>query len=267
MSKPLIIANWKCNPTTQTEAKRLLNSVRKGIKNVKNVEVVICPPFLYLSLLLGSSTFAQTRRSYGGSSVAFGVGGQDCFWEEKGAFTGEVSPLMLKNLGCKFVIIGHSERRRYLKETDEMINRKLKAVLSRKLKPILCIGETRKERGQGKTQTILKNQLKKALSKISAFNIQNSKLAIAYEPVWAIGTGKACSPREAKKSLGVIKKVISKIYNKKLAKTIKILYGGSVNGKNAASYIFEANFQGLLVGGASLDPREFVILVKAVSRS
>ncbi len=252
--KPLIVANWKMNPQSLTEAKQLFNSLKKGIKNVKNVEVVICPPFLYLSQL-------QT------TNYKPHLGAQDVFWEEKGAFTGEISPKMLKDSGCKYVIIGHSERRRYLKETDEMINKKLKVTLKRKLSPILCIGETRKERGQGKTQTILKNQLKKALSKISAFNIQNSKLAIAYEPVWAIGTGKACSPREAKKSLDVIKKVISKIYDKKLAKTIKILYGGSVNGKNAASYIFEANFQGLLVGGASLDPREFVILVKAVSRS
>lgn len=253
MNKTLIVANWKMNPQSLAKAKLLFNSVSRGLKGIKDTEIVICPPFPYLSQL-------PTTR------YKLHLGSQDIFWEEKGAFTGEISPQMLKNLGCKYVIIGHSERRKYFKETDEMINRKLKAVIEAKLNPILCIGETQKEKKQGKTQKILKKQLQKALHQTTNYKLQAASLVVAYEPIWAIGTGKACLPAEAKKANIFIRKTIFQIYNQKIAKNTKILYGGSVNSKNAKPYIFEADFQGLLVGGASLNAKEFIQIVKIASR-
>jgi triosephosphate isomerase len=244
--KILIVANWKCNPTTLAEAKLLFESVKRGIKNLKNVEVVICPPFIYLSNLLTPKPYTLLYPK---------LGAQDCFWEEKGAFTGEISPLMLKNLGCEYIIIGHSERRK-LGETDEMINKKLKSALKAKLKPILCIGETLEERKKGKTFIVLKNQLKKALINSSTHQLIN--LILAYEPVWAIGTGKPCGISEAKEA---------NLFIKKIVKNIPLLYGGSINSKIAKDYIQEANFQGLLVGSASLNPKEFIKIIKSVARS
>lgn len=210
--KPLIVANWKCNPPTLTEAKRLFNSVKQGVKDVKNIEVVICPPFVYLP-------------------VSKANGAQDCFWEEKGAYTGEVSPKMLKDLGVEYVIIGHSERRKYQKETDEIIEKKLKATLAAGLKPILCIDKI--------------SQLPK--------NIKGGFI-VAYEPLFAIGTGKACSPERAEKMRLAIKKKVK----------VPVLYGGSVNSQNAKDYIEKTGFQGLLVGGASLNAEEFVKIVKGI---
>lgn len=212
--KPLIVANWKMNPETLFEAKKLFSLVKKGIKNVKNAKVVICPPFVYLPILITN-------------------GSQDCFWEEKGAYTGEISAKMLKNLGCQYVIIGHSERRRYQKETDEMINKKLKAVLKEKLKPILCIDKI--------------SQIPKDIK---------GNLILAYEPVFAIGTGKPCSIKMARKMKISIRK--------NLKKNMPVLYGGSVNSQNAKNYIKKAGFQGLLVGGASLNPKEFLKIVKSI---
>jgi len=255
--RPLIIANWKMNPQTLAEAKRLFNSIKKGIKNIKNVEVVICPPFVYLPIL-GASAFAK---GYG----VISFGSQDCSWEQKGAYTGEVSPKMLKDLGCQYVILGHSERRIYLGETDEMINKKIKLVLKTKLNPVLCIGETEEERNQGRIQEVLKNQLISVLLGISKSIIQNSKFSIAYEPIWAIGTGKACEVNEAQTMGLFIRKIVAQLYGSLVSKKVQILYGGSINSKNALSYINEARMQGLLVGGASLDHKEFIKLVKNVS--
>jgi len=251
--KPLIVANWKCNPTTLQEAKRLFNSVKEEMRNLKNSEVVICPPFVYLSNI-----------QYLKSNIKLGA--QDCFWEGKGAFTGEISPLMLKNLGCEYVIVGHSERRK-LGETDEMINKKIKAALSAKLKPILCIGETGEERKQGKTFKVLKNQLKNDLKYLISNIYYLKSLIIAYEPLWAIGTGNPCEPKEAKKVYLFLRKILAPYqacFGAGLKK-IPILYGGSVNSENATSYIHEANFQGLLVGGASLKAEEFIKMVRIVS--
>ena len=249
--KPLIVANWKCNPTTLQEAKRLFNSVKEEMRNLKNSEVVICPPFVYLSNI-----------QYLKSNIKLGA--QDCFWEGKGAFTGEISPLMLKNLGCEYVIVGHSERRK-LGETDEMINKKIKAALKVKLKPILCIGETLEEKNTGLTRVKLNSQIKKGLQKISKKEIQD--IIIAYEPLWAIGTGNPCEPKEAKKVYLFLRKILAPYqacFGAGLKK-IPILYGGSVNSENATSYIHEANFQGLLVGGASLKAEEFIKMVRIVS--
>lgn len=227
--KPLIVANWKMNPQTLAEAKRLFDSVKKGVKDFKNAEVVICPPFLCISNL--KSQISNIK-----------LGAQDCFWEEKGAFTGEVSPPMLKNLGCQYVIIGHSERRRYFKETDEIINKKIKAALKVNLRPILCIEK--------------KSQIKNALRGIAKKDLK--KIILAYEPVWAIGTGKACGIPEARK----INLSIRKIFKRNI-----LLYGGSVNSQNARNFIKKAKFQGFLIGGASLVPKEFIKIVKNVSRA
>jgi len=242
--KPLIVANWKCNPTTLKGAKLLFGSVKRGVKGIKNVEVVICPPFLYISNI-------ELRTS----NIKLGT--QDCFWERKGAFTGEISPPMLKDIGCEYVIVGHSERRE-LGETDEMINKKIKAALKSKLKPILCIGETEKERKSGRTFQILKVQLKDDLKNLTPKTYNLKPLIVAYEPVWAIGTGSSCQPAVAKKTL---------LFLRKFLKGNPILYGGSVNSKNAASYIKEANFNGLLVGSASLKAEEFVQIIKNVIQS
>jgi triosephosphate isomerase len=236
MNKSLIIANWKCNPLTAKDAETLFDSVKKGIKNTKNVEVIICPPFVYLGSLSGLT-----------------MGAQDCFWEEKGPFTGEVSATMLKELGCKYIIVGHSERRKYFNETDETVNKKVKAVLNEKLTPILCVGETEEERKRGEAEKRVKSQITAALKDCSG------DFVLAYEPVWAIGTGNSCGIEDARQMSLFIRKVFSETG---ISSAIKILYGGSVNSANAAGYIKEAGFQGLLVGGASLVAEEFIRLVK-----
>jgi len=251
--KPLIVANWKMNPLNLAQAKRLFNSVKRGLKNIKKAEVVICPPFVFIS------NFQNL------SSNNLKLGAQNLFWEEIGAYTGEISGAMLKNIKCQYVIVGHSERRRYFGENEEMINKKLKAALELKLFPILCVGETQNEREKGETESILKKQIEGALKKISRQKIEKLKLFIAYEPVWAIGTGKPCDFEEAQKMGLVIKKIISKIYNSiNFAQKIPILYGGSVNSRNGIGYIKEAGLQGLLVGGASLNAKEFVNLIRKI---
>src|SRR4030042_847476 len=232
MSKSIVVANWKMNPQSFAEAKQLFNSVKKGIKGIKNAEIVICPPFVYLNRLKTGD-------------YKLHLGSQDLFWEEKGAFTGEISPSMLKDLSCHYVILGHSERRRYFLENDEMINKKIKAAILAKLNAIFCIGETQTEKEQVLTKKILSRQIRKGLKEVSKKEVK--KIIIAYEPVWAIGTGMACLPSEVGKVSELIRRVITQIYTKKIAKNIKILYGGSGNSQNAVPYIFEANFHGLLV--------------------
>lgn len=218
--KPLIVANWKMNLTSLVEARRIFYSIKQGSKNVKGVKVVICPPFQYLSFIKS--------------------GAQNLFYEERGAYTGEISPLMLKDMGVKYVIVGHSERRKYFRETDEMINKKLKAALKTGLKPILCVDKI--------------SQIKKYLKGISKKELKN--LVLAYEPLFAIGTGKPCSIERARKMNFSIKKI--------LGKRMLVLYGGSVNSQNARGFIKEAGFHGLLVGGVSLRPKEFVDIIKRV---
>ncbi|MBU2539887.1 triose-phosphate isomerase [Patescibacteria group bacterium] len=259
--KSLIVANWKCNPTTLKEAKGLFDSVKKallrqrlrtgeGIKNIKNVEVVLCPPFIYLS-------------SFKFQVSSFKLGAQNCFWEEKGAYTGEISPLMIKNLGIEYVIVGHSERRKYFRETDEEINKKIKKALSVGLKIILCVGETTEEKEQGKKQQVLIAQIEKALDRIPRDEMKN--ISVAYEPVWAIGTGNNCSTDETMKSIISIRQIITRLYNRETADKVRIIYGGSVNGENSGSYLKESLANGLLVGGASLKPEEFIKIVRSAT--
>ncbi len=250
--KLLIIANWKMNPQSLQEAKRIFDSIKRGVRNIKNVEVVICPPFIFMP-------------SVGRQTPNVKIGAQNVFWEEKGAYTGEISPEMLKNSGCQYVIVGHSERRKYFTETDEIVNKKLKKIIETKLIPVLCIGETQEERNKVKTETILKRQIELVLKEVSGLKFQASRLCIAYEPIWAIGTGKPCDVEEAQKIGLLIRKIISKLYSRPISQKLRILYGGSVNSKNAAGYIKEARLQGLLVGGASLKAKEFIKIVRVVS--
>lgn len=229
--KSLIVANWKMNPVTIKEAEELFNSVKRGVKDIRNAETVICPPFIYLPLLKGLT-----------------LGAQDCYWEEKGAYTGEVSVAMLKEMGCKYVIIGHSEKRKYFNETDEIVNRKVKTTLETGLIPIVCIGETEGEREMDKTEAVLEKEIKQGLDGVDV-----SKIVIAYEPIWAVGTGNPCDVEEAQRMKEIIQKMVSK--------DSKILYGGSTKANNTEGYLKQAGFNGLLVGGASLDPKEFIKIV------
>jgi triosephosphate isomerase len=245
--KPLIVANWKMNPSSWKEAKQLFNSLKRGLRNIKKAEVVVCPPFPYLSIITNKLSFIK-------------LGAQDCFWQEKGAFTGEVSPLMLKDLGAKYVILGHSERRQIIGETDEQIAKKIVEVLKFNLRPILCVGESAKEREKGETFHILEREIREGLKKVPKSQIE--KVVIAYEPIWAIGTGKPCSPDDALTATLFARKIISQIFSKKAARNIRVLYGGSVNSKNAKDYLKEEGINGLLVGGASLKPKEFLKIVK-----
>ena len=248
--KLLVIANWKMNPLTEKEVKRLFASIKKRLKGRKNIEIVICPPFPYLSII--NNLLSSIK-----------LGAQDCFWKDKGPYTGEVSPQMLKNIGCKYVIVGHSERRETFKETDEMVNIKIKEILKAKLQPIFCIGETEEEKKAGKTFHVLEREIKKGLDKISKKEIE--KVIIAYEPIWAIGTEKACEENEVMTVALFIKKLVSRLYNKKVADNIRIIYGGSVDSKNASDYLRESKMQGLLVGGASLNSKEFIKIIKSLN--
>jgi len=236
-----IVGNWKCNPETAAEAKKILNGYAKGIKKSAKVKTVVCPPFCYLGLV---------KEILKGAAA---VGGQDCHWEAKGASTGEVSAPQLAGMGCGYVILGHSERRQKFGETNELINKKVKAALAAGLTPIFCCGETREERIDGKITDIAEIQIKEGLKDV---DLNTAPVIIAYEPVWAIGTGTACSPQEAQ----VVHQFMINITNEK----IPLLYGGSVNSQNAVSYLQDAGYNGLLVGGASLDSKEFEGIVEAV---
>lgn len=242
--KSLIVANWKLNPINQKETKTLFEKIKRGTKNIKNTEVVVCPPFVYLSLLKGLT-----------------LGAQNVYFEEKGAFTGEVSALMLADFKINYVIIGHSERRKYFNETDEQINKKIKKSLSVKLKPILCIGETAEERDSNRRAEVLERQITEDLKGVKKEEIKN--IVIAYEPVWAIGTGNNCSVDETMGSILFIRKIISKLYKREIADNLRIIYGGSVKSENSGSYIKSAGANGFLVGGASLNAEEFVKIVKS----
>lgn len=251
--KILIAANWKLNPDSSREAKKIFNSITKGIqgkKFAKETEILICPPFIYLHDLTVSKQIK--------------LGGQNIFYEETGAFTGEISSTMLKEAGCQYVLIGHSERRRYFSETNESINLKIKAAINAKLTPVLCVGETQEEKQSDKTKEVLEKQLFSALKTVTPQKIKESNLVIAYEPVWAIGTGNACPATEAQTIGILLEKIITQKYSRSIAQNIRFLYGGSVNSKNARDFVREAKFQGLLIGGASLKPKEFIDIIKNV---
>ena len=248
MRLPLIAGNWKMN-TTVTEAVALVKEMWGGLDEVKNVEKVVCPPFVSLPAV---------RDLLKGTSIKLGA--QNLYFEEKGAYTGEVSPLMLAEL-CEYVIIGHSERRQYFNETGEIVNKKFKAALKAGLKPILCVGEKLEENEAGKTEEVVTGQIKSSLAGIS----YTPSLVIAYEPIWAIGTGKAATSQQANDTIGLIRRTVSGMYGKEAAQSVRILYGGSVNAANATELMLQPEIDGALVGGASLKASDFVSIVRQTS--
>ncbi len=239
---PLMAGNWKMN-NDKRETLDFLSSFLPKVKEL-TVEIVICPPF--------TSLYAAAEKLVG-TNVKLGA--QNMHWEEKGAFTGEVSPLMLKELPCDYVIIGHSERRQYFAETDETVNNKIKSALKHELAPIVCVGETLEQREEGITIDFVMGQVEKALKGIEAEEAK--KIVFAYEPIWAIGTGKTASAADAQEVIGAIRNKISELYNKEVAEAVRILYGGSVKPENIKELMAEADIDGALVGGASLKAESF----------
>jgi len=248
MRVPMIAGNWKMN-TTVSDAVKLVRSMLGGLDKVGGVEKVICPPFVSL---------AAVRDLIKGSSVKLGA--QNVFYEEKGAFTGEISPLMLADL-CEYVIIGHSERRQYFGEAGEIIDKKVQAALQVELKPILCIGERLEENEAGRTEEILTRQLTASSDRLYYIG----GLVIAYEPVWAIGTGKSATGEEANKTIGFIRQIISHQHGNNIADSVRILYGGSVTADNIAEFMRQPEIDGALVGGASLKADDFLSIAKQTS--
>jgi len=245
MRIPFIAGNWKMN-TTATEAERLVLEMLERLDRIEGVGKVLCPPFVSL---VGISMMLQD------SSIKLGA--QNMYFEAKGAYTGEISPVMLREL-CEFVILGHSERRWYFGETDEIVNRKVKAAVANKLKPILCVGERLEENEAGKTEEVISRQVTAALSGMEPVR----DLVVAYEPVWAIGTGKAASGKQAGVTIQFIRDVLAKLWNKSIAQDLRILYGGSVTSANIAEFVSHPEIDGALVGGASLKAEEFVGIVE-----
>src|ERR1700690_1029462 len=248
MRKKVIAANWKMykNPV-QTRA--FFDDFLPLVAGHSRDEIVVCPPYIDLYVAI---EVAQ------GSNVA--VGAQDLYWEKEGAYTGEICPSMLLDIGCTQVIIGHSERRQYFGETDDVVNFKLKAALEAGLTPIVCVGEVLEEREAGATEDVLRRQCLRAFHAISAKKA--AKLVVAYEPVWAIGTGKTATPQMAAEAHGLIRGEAAKAFGQELADNLRILYGGSVKPENAKALMAEADIDGALVGGASLDPKSFAAIVK-----
>jgi len=248
MRVPMIVGNWKMN-TIVGEATELVKAMRAELDKIDNIDKVICPPFVSL---------APIRELIKGSSIKLGA--QNMFFAEKGAYTGEISPLMLADL-CEFVIVGHSERRQYFNETGEVVNKKVVAALKVGLKPILCIGEKLEENEAGKTEEVVTEQLRASLAGIGYLN----GLIIAYEPVWAIGTGRAATGEQANETISLIRRNISKLYDDKIAQDMRILYGGSVTAANANEFMRQPEIDGALVGGASLKATEFLSIVTQTS--
>ena len=245
MRLPMIAGNWKMN-TTINEAEALVREMLQNLGGTAGVDKVVCPPFVSLSAV---------EELIKGSSIRLGA--QNLYFEEKGAYTGEISPLMLAEL-CEFVIIGHSERRQYFNETNEIVNRKLQAALKAGLKPILCIGERLEENEAGKTEEVITGQLRASLAGIDC----SGDLVIAYEPVWAIGTGKAATGKLANETIGLIRRNLAELSNKEIAEDVRILYGGSVTADNIAEFAEQIEIDGALVGGASLKADQFVSIIK-----
>ena len=245
MRTPMIAGNWKMNATVP-EATALVKDMKDGLERVGGVEKVLCPPFI--------SLFA-VKELVQGTSIK--VGAQNMHFEEKGAFTGEVSPLMLAGI-CDYVILGHSERRQYFGESDDIVNSKMKAALAAGLIPIMCVGERLEENEAGKTVEVVTRQVKGGLADIDS----PQGIVIAYEPVWAIGTGKAATSEEANATIGVIRDVVAGIYDASIADGMRILYGGSMNAANVTELVQKPEIDGGLIGGASLKAAEFVSMVE-----
>ncbi|MBQ6630639.1 MAG: triose-phosphate isomerase [Romboutsia sp.] len=245
MRKPIIAGNWKMHKTI-AEALEFVNDVKDRVNN-NEVEAVICAPFTLLKDL---------KEATKGTDIK--IGAQNMHFEEKGAFTGEISPLMLKELDMDYVIIGHSERRQYFNETNETVNKKVLKALEVKIDPILCVGETLEEREAGNTKNVCKVQVEKGLENVSKEDL--GKVVIAYEPIWAIGTGKTATSEDANDVIAYIRQVVANLYGD-LANEVRIQYGGSVKPSNVAEIMNQSDIDGALVGGASLEANDYVQLV------
>ena len=250
--RPIIAANWKMHKT-HLEAiqavQRLSYLLDKA--DTDRVEVVICPPFTALRSI---------QVLIEGDRLEFGLGAQDVHWEDRGAFTGEISPEMLAALKCSYVIVGHSERRQLFGETDEVVNRKVRSVFSHAMVPILCVGESLGEREAGGTEEKVAGQVRRDLQGVASEDA--TRLVIAYEPIWAIGTGRNAEPADAGQVVGLIRDTLSSSYSKEVADGVRVQYGGSVKAGNIRDFMAHPEIDGALVGGASLDPEEFALIVK-----
>ncbi|MEJ2484117.1 MAG: triose-phosphate isomerase [Anaerolineales bacterium] len=249
MRIPLVAGNWKLNKTV-AEARQLVEEMLPGLQAIPSVENLICPPFMALP------SVAEMLK---GTKIA--VGGQNVYWEDQGAFTGEVSPVMLAEY-CQYVIIGHSERRAYFGETDQTVNRRVKAALAHQLIPVVCVGETLEENESGRTNQVVARQMRDGLAGLEITD--PGKLVIAYEPVWAIGTGKAAYPDDASRVIGkVIRPALAELFGSQVSQGVRVLYGGSVKPANAADFFQEEEVDGALVGGASLKAADFIGITQA----
>jgi triosephosphate isomerase len=247
MRKPLMAGNWKMNKTI-SEATSVVKALKGAVAGINDVEILLCPSFTAL--------YAVSNEVKGSN---INIGAQNIFWEAKGAFTGEVSPAMIKDTGCSYVLVGHSERRQYFGETNETVNKKTKAALAIGLTPVVCIGETLMERESDITFQVIEKQIKEGLAGLASE--QASLMVIAYEPVWAIGTGKTATPYQAQEVHGYVRKIYARMY-KEAASNVRILYGGSVNPENILELMKQPDIDGGLVGGASLEAESFAKLVK-----
>ena len=248
MRKALIAGNWKMFKTLE-EAVLFAEELALRVKDVSDREILVCPPSLYISPLI---------HALADSSVF--VGAQNVFWEDQGAFTGEMSAPMVKSTGARFAIIGHSERRQYFSETNETVNKRLNACLKAGITPIVCVGETLDERESGKTLDVIRNQMTKGLTNIS--KTQATHLVIAYEPIWAIGTGKTATPEIAQEVHGFIRSQVKDLFGPEIEGAIRILYGGSVKPDNIDILMAQADIDGALVGGASLEVASFERIIR-----
>ena len=245
---PLLAGNWKMFKTIP-EALELVNGLKKNCAQVSDREILVCPPFTALYAV------SQVIK---GSNIKLGA--QNLFWETKGAFTGEIAPGMLVDAGCKYVIIGHSERRQYFGETDETVNKKMKAAFAAGLVPIVCIGETLAEREKNITFSVVERQVKNGLAGLAAE--QSKTIVIAYEPVWAIGTGKTATPQQAEEVHAHVRKLYGGMYGDAVSDAVRILYGGSMKPDNISELMKQPNIDGGLVGGASLEADSFTKIIK-----
>lgn len=249
MRKPIIAGNWKMNKTLG-EAVEFVNAVKGSVPTSEKVESVVCAPALFLDRLV---------REVEGTELK--IGAQNMHFEESGAFTGEISPVALTDLGVEYVILGHSERREMFNETDESVNKKVHAAFKHQLIPIVCVGETLDEREADRTKEIVETQVKKALEGLTEEQVE--KTVIAYEPIWAIGTGKSSTAEDANEVCGYIRKVVATMFSETTAEQVRIQYGGSVKPTNVHEFMAQQHIDGALVGGASLDPESYLQLLEA----
>ncbi len=249
MRKRIIAGNWKMNKTV-AEAKELAQAIVQGFTRTDSCEVVLCPPFTALAAL--REVIAETPVK---------LGAQNMFWEEQGAFTGEISAAMLKSAGCTYVILGHSERRQYFQESDETVNKKILRAFEHGLIPIVCVGETLAERQNGLTHQVVEKQVRGCLADLTSDQV--AALVIAYEPVWAIGTGVVATTEQAQEVHAMIRALAGKMYSTRVAESLRLQYGGSMKPDNAAQLLSQDDIDGGLIGGASLDVKSFLQIVYA----